>query len=134
MKFFLTLLLGIGLAGHALAQNPRLHTLAKLKPAQEFDNVHVVPLSSDDKASSFVIWIKKEVPLHKHLHHTEHVYVLKGKGQMRLGSETLNVKKGDVVFIPMDTPHSVKVRKGTLQVVSVQAPKFEGKDRVFLEN
>ena len=42
--------------------------------------------------------------------------------------------KGDFVFIPKNTPHSVNViSKVPLKVISVQAPFFDGKDRVLLE-
>lgn len=129
--FFFALLVLSGSLVQGQSQFQR--SACKMKPTEAFDNIHVQPLMSDEKASSFVIWIKKEVKLHKHLHHSEHVYVLKGKGEMLLGNQKFDVSKGDVVFIPMDTPHSVKVKRGTLKVISVQAPRFVGKDRIFLE-
>ncbi len=99
-----------------------------------FENVKVVPLHSDDRTSAFVVFVKKGVPLHKHVHHTEIVRVLGGKGVMTLGDETYKIKKGDFFIIPMGMPHSVQTTsRKPLKALSIQAPKFEGKDRVFIK-
>lgn len=105
----------------------------KLKPPKEFENIHVEKLYSDARSSSFVIWVKDKVRLHKHAAHTEQVVVLAGKGLMRTGEEVRQIKKGDIIYIPQGTPHSVKVTGGVLKVLSVQSPEFKGKDRIFLE-
>jgi mannose-6-phosphate isomerase-like protein (cupin superfamily) len=99
------------------------------------DNLYNKPAFSDSLASSFVIVIKKEVKAHKHLTHAEHVIVLAGAGRMILGEKTIMIKKGDLVFIPENTVHSVQSisKKEPLKVISIQAPYFDGKDRVFTE-
>lgn len=98
------------------------------------DNVHNQKLYGDSLVSSFLLFIRKEVKLHKHLSHSEHVYILEDEGLMQLGEQQLKVKKGDMIFIPMNTPHAVKVTSAVpLKVISVQAPFFDGKDRVRLE-
>lgn len=104
------------------------------------DNVYNKPLFGDSLASSFVIVIKKEVKLHKHLQHSEHVVVLEGTGNMTLRQaqddkeRLIEIKKGDVIFIPKNTIHGVKsTGKQPLKVLSVQSPNFDGKDRIFIE-
>lgn len=98
------------------------------------EDIYNKVLFSDSLASSFVIIIKKEVKPHKHLQHSEHVIVLDGTGMMRTGEKSFEIKKGDVIFIPKNTIHSVKsTGKQALKVLSVQAPKFDGKDRVFID-
>jgi mannose-6-phosphate isomerase-like protein (cupin superfamily) len=98
------------------------------------DNIYNKPLFGDSLASSFVIIIKKEVKLHKHLVHSEHVVVLDGTGEMKLGDKNFEIKKGDVVFIPKNTTHAVKsTGRQPLKVLSVQSPNFDGKDRIFIE-
>ena len=133
MKKLICLLLFGSCFGWAMAQNQLLNSTSKLKPNKEYENIHVTPLNSDENSSAFVIWIKKEVRIHKHEWHSETVYVLKGKAQMQLGEQEFEVRKGDVIFIPEGTPHGVKVLKGPLKVISVQAPEFKGQDRVFLD-
>ncbi|MCW3077235.1 MAG: hypothetical protein JWO32_1844 [Bacteroidetes bacterium] len=97
-------------------------------------NLYNSPLYSDSLASSFCIVIKQEVKAHKHLNHCEHVIVNDGEGQMKLADKTFSIKKGDVIFIPKNTIHSVK-RTGEkpLKVISIQAPFFDGKDRIMIE-
>jgi mannose-6-phosphate isomerase-like protein (cupin superfamily) len=102
--------------------------------ASKTDNIYNRSAFSDSLASSFVIVIKKEVKAHKHTTHSEHVLVLEGEGLMRLGEKSFDIKKGDLVFIPKNTVHSVKCKsKMPLKVLSVQAPMFDGKDRIMVE-
>lgn len=99
-----------------------------------YDNLYIRTLNNDSLVSSFIVIIKKEVKPHKHQTHAEHVYVLEGEGEMRLGDKKIQVKKGDLVFIPKNTVHSLKVTStNPVKVISVQAPNFDGKDRVFVE-
>lgn len=103
-----------------------------LKVQEEYDNIHVVPLHTDSLVSSFVIWIKQEVKPHKHELHTEQIYVLEGVAIMKVGQDEFTIKAGSFIFIPKSTIHSVVTTSSTpLKVLSVQAPKFVGEDRVF---
>ncbi len=103
--------------------------------AKTKSTLYVYPIGSDSLSSSFCIVIKDQVKLHKHEFHSEQITVLEGAGEMQLGGKTYHIKKGDVIFVPKGTGHSV-VSKGRkpLKVLSVQAPFFDGKDRVFLRN
>tara|TARA_Y100001934_G_C12016369_1_gene614649 strand:+ start:175 stop:573 length:399 start_codon:yes stop_codon:yes gene_type:complete len=104
------------------------------QPEKDFENIHVVKLNTDSLASSFLIWVKKSVKAHKHEKHTENLYVISGKAIMRVGEEEFEIAAGDYFQIPMNTVHAVKViSEEPLKVISVQAPEFVGKDRVFVE-
>ncbi len=99
-----------------------------------FKNVWVKKLHSDSNCTVFLIAIKKGVRLHKHVRHTENVTVLSGKAILSLGDSTFKIKKGQVITIPMGTPHKVKVKgRKPLVIYSVQSPRFTGKDRVWLK-
>jgi quercetin dioxygenase-like cupin family protein len=115
------------------AQMPLYKAARDLQPDQKFDNVQVQRLFGDAEATGFVIWIKQSVPLHKHASHSETVCILSGKAEMRLGEQLMTVRKGDLIFIPQGTAHAVTVRHGTLKVLSVQAPAFDGSDRILLD-
>lgn len=105
-----------------------------ITPPANYENVYTRPLYSDSLVSSFVIFIKKEVKPHRHLAHSEHIYVLQGTGEMLLNKKRILVKTGDIVFIPKNTVHSLKVTSSIpVKVVSLQAPLFDGKDRIFTE-
>lgn len=98
------------------------------------ENIYVEKIASDANSTDFVIFIKKQVPLHKHLTHTETIYVLAGKGLFQQGDTKHEIGPGDYLRIPKNTPHAVTVISDEpLKVLSVQAPEFYGKDRVFIK-
>ncbi|MBL7889776.1 MAG: cupin domain-containing protein [Bacteroidia bacterium] len=108
--------------------------LDTIKAPAAYENIYSRAIASDSLSSSFVIFIKKEVKKHKHLEHSEHIYVLEGEGDMLLGDKMIRIKKGDVLFVPKNTPHYLKVTsKEPVKVLSIQSPYFDGKDRVFIE-
>lgn len=106
-----------------------------LRPEGEYDNVHLKKLYSSKDASSFLIWVKDEVPPHYHETHTEHVYVIEGTGIMLLNDEILHIKPGDIITLPPGTIHAVQRTGSTpLKVLSVQSPEFKGEDRVIAQS
>ncbi len=110
------------------------NAILDFEPDQNYDNILVKKVYSDANTSTFVIWIKKNVRLHKHIKHTEQVFVLEGRASVQLNDKEIIVEKGDWVTIPKQTIHAVKVlSKIPLKVISVQTPEFKGEDRVFVE-
>lgn len=105
-----------------------------VRAPKQFENIHVVKVADDTLSTTFVIFIKKEVALHRHNDHTENVVILEGAGMMTLGDKTFRVKEEDVIFIPKGTPHSVVVKsKQPMKVLSIQSPRFDGSDREMLK-
>lgn len=93
-------------------------------------------LYTDALVSTFLIEIKQEVKGHYHQFHTEQVYVLSGKAEMKMGDSRRwkDIKEGDLIIIPANTPHAVRVKGNKpLRVLSIQAPNFDGNDRVWVE-
>ncbi len=108
--------------------------LKKVKPSKKFENILIKKLNDGKEQTSFMIWVKNEVKLHKHNFHIENVYVIAGKGEFTLGNKVFKIKKGDYINIPKQTPHAVKVTsRQPMQVISIQSPQFKGIDRVFIE-
>ena len=108
----------------------------ELQPSSEedYENISVKNLYTGSDASSFQIWVKNHVKPHLHNNHTEHVYILDGKGIMLLGDSTFTVEKGDLIAIPPKTVHAVKTQGSIpLQAISIQAPQFFNKDREWIE-
>jgi len=117
-----------------LANAQNFHRISDIKPAEDFENIHVHKLYSDSLGSSFVIWVKRYVRPHRHEWHVEQVYVISGEGNMAVGDTTYLIRPGDHIVVPMNTVHSVEVTSNEpLKVISVQAPEFVGKDRVFVD-
>ena len=95
-------------------------------------NFNSIPLGSDSLSSAFLIVIKNEVKSHKHVYHTENVYIIEGTGHMTMGDKEFDVKPGDHFFIPKGIYHGVKVTSTKpLKLLSVQSPYSDGTDRVF---
>jgi quercetin dioxygenase-like cupin family protein len=115
-----------------VAQAQRIENVLQLLPEDQFENIKVKGLDNSDDASSFIIWVKDHVREHYHKEHTEVVYVIEGSGMMTLGNDSYSIEKGDYIFIPRGTPHSVRVNEeNTLKVISIQTPHFDGTDRHF---
>ena len=73
---YLLFLVSLVLSGQVYAE--RL-VLSDIIPPEDLENVHVVKLASDSYSTDFVIFVKNMVPLHKHVEHSETIYVLEGE-------------------------------------------------------
>lgn len=105
-----------------------------MQPDEEFENIRVEKINSDERVATYVMWIKKEIKHQKHEENTENIYVLEGEADITLGEATYKIKEGDHVFIPDHLPHSIKVTsEKPLKLLSVRAPDFTGTERVYLE-
>lgn len=131
MKYILLIPMFLGWISATAQEVSRLDTIT-VDPST-FDNIHVLKVHSDTRSSTFIIWVKDQVKMHKHATHTENVYVLEGNGLFTLGKDRFPVDPGHHIVIPPGTPHAVEVlSKKPMKVISVQAPEFHGKDRIFL--
>jgi mannose-6-phosphate isomerase-like protein (cupin superfamily) len=103
-----------------------------IHPDEVFDNIHVHRIDGDVMTTQFIIWVKDSVRTHKHDKHSEAVYILEGNGKFYYNDSIALVKKGDFIFVPKETWHSVKVTsKDPMKVLSNQSPAFYGEDRIF---
>lgn len=129
----ITLSLALCLAGLTM-HGQRVADTSHFACAAEGQGVQVTPLHADSLCSSYLICITGSVPPHLHRRHTEHVTVLEGEALMLLGDSTFTVRAGQVIAIPAGTPHAAtRVGDTPFKVVSVQAPFFDGTDRVPVE-
>lgn len=100
------------------------------KKLPDFENIYSEKISEDSLQSTFFIAVKKSVPKHYHLNHSECIVVLSGKAIMTLNSTDISLSKGMQVSIPKGTIHSVVVSgRKPLKVISIQSPFFDGTDR-----
>ena len=82
VSILLIFILFIGLYSHAQS----VLNIDTIQVRETFDNIHIKKLFSDINASNFLIFIKKEVKMHKHMTHSETIFVLEGTGVMQLGN------------------------------------------------
>lgn len=134
-KASLSILLILCIAGAGMAQKTesRHEMLYDAMPDSAYKNICIKALYSDTLVSTFLIWIKHKVPAHLHQYHTEQVLILEGKAEMWVNHNRYQVKAGDWIVLPPNCSHAVKVKsRKPLKVLSIQAPEFNGKDRLLV--
>ncbi|NQX92587.1 MAG: cupin domain-containing protein [Flavobacteriales bacterium] len=131
MKYTLLLLLSLISLSSIGQYRFNLEERSRQKPDE---NIEVQTITLDSLVSTHQIWIRSGVKAHFHEYHTEHVFVLEGQAMMTIDGEEFLIGPGDLVFIPKGSVHSVVVLSDQdLVVLSVQAPAFRGKDRIFIQ-
>lgn len=115
-----------------LGHSQSVQSIDLIQPNAAYDNIFVHKIDGNKMTTQFVIWVKDTVRAHKHEKHSETVYILEGNGRFYFNDSIVKVSKGDFIFIPNNTWHSVKVTsKSPMKVISNQSPAFYGDDRIF---
>ena len=128
----LTIILGLLIIPFVIKSQDIISSIDQILSDKDFENIHVKKIFSDSSSSTFAIWIKQKVKLHKHVYHTENVLIDKGFGEFQINDSIYKVAAGDWIVIPKNTWHGVIVNsKSTMKVISVQSPEYFGKDRIF---
>jgi quercetin dioxygenase-like cupin family protein len=116
--------------GEPLVENLRsVIERVKLQPGA----VPVRLFAQGEKLTVNVVTPTSPIPAHTHAKHEEVVYVVKGSGTMELAGEKKGVREGDIIYIPRKTVHAFTPKGKDCQVLSIFAPAFDGKDRIFVE-
>lgn len=132
MKKLCFILVSFALGFNLKAQ--QIQNVLNLEPDSAFQNIKIQKISGDKNSTAFIIWIRELVRSHKHLTHSETLYVLAGEGEFFMDGKKTKISKGDFLFIPSGIIHSLKVTSSfPMKVLSVQAPEFLGDDRIFVE-
>ena len=122
MKIF-TLTLSILISTIGFSQ--LVTNIQDIKVDVDFDNVYVKKLDTDSNSTSFIIWIKNGVKSHKHLEHSEVIYVIEGEGMMTVNESKFYIGPGDYFRIPKNTYHrSTSGEEGS--IVINQAKRYAG--------
>jgi len=75
----------------------------------------------------------RKMRIHKHLNNDELIFIHKGEGTLTLGEESIEVKTGDVVFVPRGIWHGLdNTGKENLLMVFQYSPA--GFEEYFIEN
>ena len=96
----LTTILGLILIPFLFKSQDIVSSINEILPEKDFENIHVKKISSDSSSSTFAIWIKQKVKLHKHVYHTENVLIDKGFGEFQINDSIYKVAAGDWIVIP----------------------------------
>ncbi|ACJ15966.1 Hypothetical carbohydrate-binding protein [Thermococcus onnurineus NA1] len=93
--------------------------VVNVENAEMMENPHGVDvrkLVAMEKAQIFHITLKPGEALKRHATPVDaFIYVIKGKGIVEVGDERAEVKKGSLVYLPKDVPHTVS-NSGSLEM------------------
>lgn len=103
-------------------------------PLPADQNIKVTTLGQGRGVSHHMVQIRdREIP-HIHKEHDLTVVVLKGEGYLMLGTERVELERGDVVFIPRETVHYfVNTFYQPSVALAAFSPPFDGKDTIPVE-
>ena len=102
---------------------------------EQKDNVYgTVRIAYDEQAASFLLSIPTETKMHYHNDHSEQIMLIEGEGMVLMGYKTIKLKRNELIFITKGTPHKIiNSGKRKLKVLSIQAPFYDGTDKIILE-
>lgn len=143
----------IGLCTALFAAVPKI-SFARFKPGKgiivrESEGIHIltgrrkVPITikiskTKDGIDNISFCVEDMLPgrkmrVHKHLNSDELIFIHKGEGRFTLDEEILDVKTGDVIFVPRGTWHGLdNTGKENLQMIFQYSPA--GFEEYFIEN
>lgn len=123
-----------------VADQPGKH-LADIHRGRVFDfgsNTSTLLLERNETRRSevtLVTWPKgNKGALVAHKEKEQTFFVLSGRGQVTIGSETCAVGVGDVIFVPRDTPHTTAAPEVELSYLCFNTLVIEPPDRSFDES
>lgn len=91
----------------------------------------IVEVSRTSTSSLHLVQIRHRESLHTHREHDLVAVLLKGRGTLRLGSQTVAMQKGSVIAIPRGVPHAfVNESREPAAVFAVFSPPLDGPDTV----
>jgi mannose-6-phosphate isomerase-like protein (cupin superfamily) len=112
----------------------RLRELAQREPLRPDEGFRVVALGRDAHTSHHVVHIRGAETPHRHDTHDLVVVILRGHGQMLLGTDRRPVGEGSILYIPRGTVHAFANESGEpAAAYAMYTPPFDGKDKVDVE-
>ena len=132
----LLLFVFVGLARAADRSSPAVVNYAeilKANPMKQGDQSQAIKVAEDDTTTMNVARFARGLDVKAHMHktHTETLYVIEGKIEMKIAGNTREYGPGDVIFIPMNTVHAAKILdSGDMIALQILTPAMKEPDRV----
>jgi oxalate decarboxylase/phosphoglucose isomerase-like protein (cupin superfamily) len=109
--------------------------LAQQKSVDPKDGLNITQVASGKNASVNLVMgpTGSILKMHYHKYSDEITYCIKGQAVMNVSGKELVMKAGDLMYIPALMLHGSEVTgNDTLQLISIFAPPFDGKDRIYV--
>lgn len=112
-----------------------LESLLADNPLGANENIRAVPLYRSERSSNVLVQIRDREPLHLHADSDITVFMLRGKGELRIGKQMQPVNAGDVLHIPRGAVHAY-INRGPEPAAAlvVYSPAPGPKDRILVED
>ncbi len=75
-------------------------------PLAAGENIRVIPLQKTDHSAQILVQIRGREPLHYHADSDITVFLLRGKGRIRIGERERPARAGDVIHIARGAMHA----------------------------
>ncbi len=86
------------------------------------DVMKKVPILSEQLVvSTLCLNSNASVPVHKHEHMDELVYVIKGAGEITIENISEQISEGMLILIPREKPHCVSTTEKQLMIMSIKS-------------
>jgi quercetin dioxygenase-like cupin family protein len=118
-----------------LTEKVNLIDLAQQKSVDMIAGLNITQVASGKNASVNLVMGPpgSVLKMHYHRYRDEITYCIKGQAVMNVSGKQLVMKVGDLLYIPALTIHGSEVTGNeTLQLISIFAPPFDGKDRIYV--
>jgi quercetin dioxygenase-like cupin family protein len=119
--------------GIVVREDEGIHILTRrkvpmnIKISKTKDGVNGISFCTEDMEPG------RKMRVHKHLDNDELIFIHKGEGKLTLDDQLIDVKAGDVAFVPRDTWHGLdNTGTGNLLMVFQYSPA--GFEQYFIEN
>jgi oxalate decarboxylase/phosphoglucose isomerase-like protein (cupin superfamily) len=109
--------------------------LAQQKSADKMAGLNITQVASGKNASVNLVMGPPGsiLKMHYHRYHDEITYYIKGQAVMNVSGKEFVMKAGDLMYVPALMLHGSEVTGNeTLQLISIFAPPFDGKDRIYV--
>jgi mannose-6-phosphate isomerase-like protein (cupin superfamily) len=111
-----------------------LTELADREPLRPDETFRVVNLGRDAHTSHHVVHIRDAETPHRHDTHDLVVVILRGHGQMLLGTDRRPVSEGSILYVPRGTVHAFANESDEpASAYAMYSPAFDGKDKVEVD-
>lgn len=106
----------------------------RANPLGADQSIRVTLLRKTDHASVHLVQVGDGERPHVHQTHDLTVFILRGRGDMVIGTESRPVREGEVIHVPAGTRHYFTNRGREPAVAAVVfGPPFDGKDKVEVD-
>jgi mannose-6-phosphate isomerase-like protein (cupin superfamily) len=110
-----------------------LEALLRANPLPSKENLRALPLAKSEQSHFLLVQVRDREPLHLHADSEITVFLLEGRGEIRVGEQQLPVKAGDAIHIPRGTIHAfINGGRKPAAALVVYSPAPGPDDRVLI--